>query len=172
MPPQWRDPRILLLPSSHPSPPAVISTEGGAFAAAVERPPHFAFALAFPRFLFNTGAAMSRKIEQAYVYILASSFQRLYIGITTRIEVRMRQHKNGSFPSSFTSKYRIDKLVHLERYALVTTAIAREKQLKRWSRIKKIRLIVAHNPTWKDLSEDWGKPIPPYCEPAKEESKG
>jgi putative endonuclease len=110
---------------------------------------------------------MSRKIEQAYVYILASSFQRLYIGITTEIEVRVRQHKNHAYPNSFTSRYNIDKLVYLERYALVTTAIAREKQLKRWSRIKKLRLIVSQNPTWQDLSEEWGKPITPYTETPK-----
>jgi putative endonuclease len=68
-------------------------------------------------------------VEQAYVYILASSFKRLYIGITTEIGVRIRQHKNGAFPDSFTSRYKIDRLVYLERYALVMQAIAREKQL-------------------------------------------
>jgi putative endonuclease len=107
---------------------------------------------------------MPRKTEQAYVYILASSFKHLYIGITTEIEVRIRQHKNHTYPNSFTARYKIDQLVYLERYALVTTAIAREKQLKRWSRIKKIRLIVSQNPTWQDLSEEWGKPIAPYVE--------
>jgi putative endonuclease len=110
---------------------------------------------------------MARKIEQAYVYILSSSFKHLYIGITTEIERRIRQHKNGKYPNSFTSQYKINQLVYLERYALVGTAIAREKQLKHWSRIKKIRLIVAQNPTWRDLSEEWGKPIPPYSEPKK-----
>jgi putative endonuclease len=110
---------------------------------------------------------MVPRVEQAYVYILASSFQRLYIGITTEIEVRVRQHKNHTYPGSFTSKYKIDKLVYLERYPSITTAIAREKQLKRWSRIKKLRLIVAQNPTWNDLSTEWGKPIPPYTESPK-----
>jgi putative endonuclease len=42
---------------------------------------------------------------------------------------------------------------------MIAEAIAREKQLKRWSRVKKLRLIVAQNPTWQDLSADWGKPI-------------
>jgi putative endonuclease len=42
---------------------------------------------------------------------------------------------------------------------MIPEAIAREKQLKRWSRIKKLHLIVAQNPTWQDLSADWGKPI-------------
>jgi len=49
--------------------------------------------------------------EQAYVYIMASSFQRLYIGITTEIEKRVAQHKNGAYPDSFTTRYKIDKLV-------------------------------------------------------------
>jgi putative endonuclease len=130
----------------------------------VERPPHLAFVLAATPFRRDTEPAMSRHIDQAYVYILASSFQHLYIGITTQIEIRVSQHKNGAYPESFTSRYKIDKLVYLERYAMVSQAIAREKQLKRWSRIKKLRLIVAQNPTWKDLSEDWGKPITPYIE--------
>jgi putative endonuclease len=104
-------------------------------------------------------------VEQAYVYILSSTFKKLYIGITTEIELRTEQHKAGRFEGSFTSKSNIDKLVYFERFTEVTAAIAREKQLKRWSRIKKIRLIVAQNPTWKDLSEDWGKPITPFTEP-------
>ena len=103
--------------------------------------------------------------EQAYVYILASSFQRLYIAITTEIEIRIAQHTNGKYPDSFTARYKIDKLVYYECYALVLQAIAREKQLKRWSRIKKINLIVARNPTWRDLSAPWGKPMKPYTEP-------
>lgn len=103
-------------------------------------------------------------VEQAYVYILASSFQHLYIGITTEIEVRIRQHKSRADPDSFTARYKIDKLVYYECYERVTEAIAREKQLKRWSRIKKLRLIVAQNPVWKDLSDDWGKPVAPFDE--------
>ena len=100
--------------------------------------------------------------EISYVYIMSSSFQKLYIGVTTEIEVRVAQHKNGAYEDSHTSKYRIDKLVYLERFGSVVEAIAREKQLKRWSRVKKIRLIVAENPTWRDLSAEWGKPIELY----------
>ncbi|NYF50968.1 GIY-YIG nuclease family protein [Tunturiibacter gelidoferens] len=104
-------------------------------------------------------------VEQAYVYILSSTFQKLYIGVTTKIQLRTSQHQAGRYEGSFTSKYKIEKLVYFERYTEISTAIAREKQLKRWSRIKKIRLIVAQNPTWKDLSEEWGKPIAPSTEP-------
>ena len=103
--------------------------------------------------------------EIAYVYIMSSSFQKLYIGITAEIEIRIMQHKKASHPDSHTARYRIDKLVYFERFGMITAAIAREKQLKRWSRIKKIRLIVSQNPTWQDLSAEWGKPIPPYSGP-------
>jgi putative endonuclease len=97
-------------------------------------------------------------IELGYVYILASGFKHLYIGVTSELEQRVWQHKNGAFPGSFTDRYNIKNLVYFERFGDMPTAIAREKQLKRWSRIKKIRLIVAKNPYWRDLSEDWGKP--------------
>jgi putative endonuclease len=147
---------------------------------AAEGPPHFAFALVFvftsiieppKNCVIRTEAKRSGGpgifhqelryliVEQAYVYILANTFQRLYIGITTEIETRIAQHKSGFYPDSFTTRYKIDKLVYVERLARIPEAIAREKQLKNWSRIKKLRLIVAQNPTWQDLSVEWGKPI-------------
>ena len=92
----------------------------------------------------------------AYVYILASTYKRLYIGVTSEIELRIKQHKECRFPGSFTSRYRIDRLVHFERFAMIEEAIAREKQLKTWSRIRKVQLIVENNPVWRDLSADWG----------------
>src|SRR5579864_5740682 len=97
--------------------------------------------------------------EIAYVYILASDFHKLYIGVTSEIEIRIAKHKNKTDPNSHTARYNIQKLVYFERFSTIAAAIAREKQLKRWSRIKKIRLIVAQNPTWQDLSADWGKPL-------------
>ncbi|HZY72611.1 MAG TPA: GIY-YIG nuclease family protein [Edaphobacter sp.] len=102
--------------------------------------------------------------EISYVYILASGFKRFYIGVTTELELRVLQHKNDFHPDSFTARYNIKDLVYFERFADLPSAITREKQLKRWSRIKKIRLIVAENPTWRDLSEDWGQPIEPFQE--------
>jgi putative endonuclease len=95
-------------------------------------------------------------IEFGYVYILASGFKHLYIGVTSHLEMRVGQHKEGTYPCSFTARYNINHLVYFERFAEMQTAIAREKQLKRWSRIKKIRLIVAENPDWRDLSAEWG----------------
>ena len=101
-------------------------------------------------------------IEQAYVYILSSTFKHLYIGITTRLRLRVAQHKQADDPNSFTARYKINQLVYIETYAYITSAIAREKQLKRWSRIKKINLIVQQNPTWQDLSLEWAKPLELY----------
>ena len=109
----------------------------------------------------------ARMREFGYVYILASGFKHLYIGVTSDIEQRIFDHKNGTFPGSFTDRYNINQLVYLEQYGDIRVAIAREKQLKRWSRIKKIRLIVETNPDWKDLSEEWGKPVEPFREPQR-----
>ena len=95
----------------------------------------------------------------AYVYILASTFKHLYIGVTTNLQFRVWQHKNPKDNSSFTARYNINRLVYFEGYGLVTRAIRREKELKGWLRIRKIELIVGKNPTWIDLSEEWGKPI-------------
>ena len=78
--------------------------------------------------------------------------------MTSELEERIWQHKNGAFPGSFTDRYNIMDLVYFEKFGDMPSAIAREKQLKRWSRIKKIRLIVASNPDWRDLSDDWASP--------------
>lgn len=100
--------------------------------------------------------------EWAYVYILASGFKRLYIGVTNDLERRVWEHKNPADLNSFTARYRINQLVYFEQYGRITSAIAREKELKGWLRAKKIALIVAGNPTWRDLSLDWGRPVRPF----------
>ena len=100
--------------------------------------------------------------NQAYVYILSSSFKRLYIGVTTRLQPRVKEHKLSVNQRSHTSRYKIDKLVYYECFESISRAMARETEMKGWLRIKKIELIVAHNPTWQDLSLDWGQPIPPF----------
>ena len=99
-----------------------------------------------------------------YVYIVASRSHTLYIGISSEIEQRVQQHRDGTF-KGFSSQYNCNRLVHLETYSDVLRAIAREKQLKRWSRSKKITLIERENPTWHDLSEEWGRPLPAWSEP-------
>jgi putative endonuclease len=90
------------------------------------------------------------------VYIMASRSGVLYIGITSELEIRVNQHKTGAY-DGFTSKFKCHRLVYYERYDRVQTAIAREKQLKGFSRAKKLRLIEAMNPRWQDLSESWGR---------------
>jgi putative endonuclease len=104
------------------------------------------------------------RFTQAYVYILASSYTRLYTGVTTDLPHRIHEHKTHTNPDSFTSRYNINKLVHHETFASINEAIAREKEIKSWLRIKKIQLIVANNPTWKDLSLEWGAPTDPFNE--------
>ena len=78
----------------------------------------------------------------------------LYIGMTNNLERRVWAHKNGT-GSQFTRKYKINRLVYFETTTDVNAAIAREKQLKKWSRRKKIKLINSMNPKWQDLSDDW-----------------
>lgn len=95
-----------------------------------------------------------------YTYIVASRTHVLYIGVTSNIEARMVQHKTKKF-EGFTADYNCNRLVWYERYGEVHAAIAREKRLKGWTRAKKLTLIEKLNPTWIDLSEDWGKPLQP-----------
>jgi putative endonuclease len=101
-------------------------------------------------------------LKPGFVYILSSGFKKLYIGVTSELQVRVSQHKSGKFPCAFTERYNIKQLVYYETFGDIRDAINREAQLKRWSRVKKIRLIVSVNPTWKDLSEAWDKPIEPF----------
>ena len=90
-----------------------------------------------------------------YVYIMQSSSRRaLYIGVTSKLEKRVFEHKTGAF-GGFSDKYRAHRLVYFERYSDIRSAIDREKQLKGWRRAKKIALIESLNPGWKDLSEGW-----------------
>jgi len=97
--------------------------------------------------------------EHCYsVYIVCSRTRVLYIGITSDLQHRIWQHKNGTF-EGFTKKYNCHYLVYFERYDNVFRAIGREKELKRWTRAKKIALIDPTNPRWKDLSEHWGRQI-------------
>lgn len=86
-----------------------------------------------------------------YVYIMASNSGTLYIGFTNNILRRSCEHQIDTF-QGFTKKYHCHKLVYFESYSDVNQAIAREKQLKNWNRIKKMNLIKSQNPTWSDLS--------------------
>jgi putative endonuclease len=85
-----------------------------------------------------------------YVYIMSSLTKTLYTGVSSALRQRVEQHKNGT-AHSFTSRYKIDRLVYFEEYLNVTEAIAREKQVKAYRREKKVRLIESMNPEWEDL---------------------
>lgn len=76
----------------------------------------------------------------------------LYTGITNDLERRVYEHKN-KLVKGFTAKYNINKLVYFDYTSDVTSAIAREKQIKGWSRKKKNQLIESINPKWQDLSD-------------------
>jgi len=89
-----------------------------------------------------------------HVYILSSHSRCLYVGVTNDLTRRVAQHKRGSVPG-FTKKYRVTRLVHYEEYRDVVTAITREKQLKRWPRLRKERLIERQNRAWDDLAAAW-----------------
>jgi len=86
-----------------------------------------------------------------FVYILSSRNRAIYVGVTSDLPKRLQEHLDGT-ASSFTSKYRITRLVYAEEVPTADEAIAREKQLKGWSRKKKIALIEQANPTWLDLT--------------------
>ena len=77
----------------------------------------------------------------------------LYTGVTSDLERRVYEHKQH-LVRGFTSKYKIDCLVYFEATQEVHSAIAREKQIKGWLRIKKIELIESQNPDWKDLGAE------------------
>ena len=91
-----------------------------------------------------------------YVYILASRSRTLYIGVTNDIVKRLAQHRTGT--DAFSARYRCVRLVFVEATPDARTAIAREKQLKKWRRDKKIALIEALNPGRDDLSADTSTP--------------
>jgi putative endonuclease len=101
-----------------------------------------------------------------YVYIIASRTRVLYTGMTSNIEARAVQHKTKYF-AGFTADYNCCRLVWYESYDDPNRAIAREKQIKRWIRAKKLALINKMNPTWIDLSENWGKPLRPISPEAR-----
>ena len=93
---------------------------------------------------------MSRDYD-FWVYIVTNQADSvLYIGVTNDLSRRLSEHRSGEIPG-FTADYRCHKLVYWEHYSDVEEAIAREKQLKRWLRTKKISLIGRVNPRWLDL---------------------
>ena len=97
--------------------------------------------------------------KKYHVYIMASKSRVLYVGVTGFLTPRVLQHKTAQF-KGFTRRYNITRLVYFEVFQYVDNAIARETEIKRWRREKKVALIVALNPTWEDLAADWTEPVP------------
>ena len=92
-----------------------------------------------------------KRMKTYWVYILASQkYGTLYVGVTSNLIQRIWQHKE-KLADGFTKKYDVDRLVYFEQTENVESAILREKQLKRWKRDWKIRLIEEENPNWDDL---------------------
>lgn len=88
-----------------------------------------------------------------FVYILANGRNgTLYVGVTNNLTRRLDEHKS-KIAEGFTKKYKIDKLVYVEKCDNPADAIAREKQLKKWNREWKIELIEKDNPSWDDLAD-------------------
>ena len=92
---------------------------------------------------------MSR--HQYWVYVLTNvSRNVMYVGVTNGLERRVAEHREAKV-EGFTRKYKVNTLVYAEEYQYIEDAIAREKQIKGWSRSKKNALVEAVNPTWADL---------------------
>ena len=96
---------------------------------------------------------MAKREYHYHVYIMASSSGTLYIGVTNSLKRRVAEHKAGKI-KGFTQKYVCNKLVYYEHYGSVYTAIAREKEVKKWRREKKQDLIKTLNPHWQDLYDE------------------
>ena len=98
--------------------------------------------------------------REYHVYIMTNRSGTLYVGVTNNLLARVSQHKNP-VRKTFTSRYKIDRLVYFESTDDVSAALTREKQLKGWLRSRKIEQIRSINPRWLDLSEGWFKDEPP-----------
>jgi putative endonuclease len=96
-----------------------------------------------------------KKVHNYFIYILSNKKNgTLYIGVTNKLLARTYQHKNKLDPASFTAQHDINKLVYYENYQFIEDALTREKQLKKWHRSWKIKLIEKENPYWRDLTSD------------------
>jgi len=109
--------------------------------------------------------------RQPCVYILASGKNgTIYTGVTSNLLARLHQHRSGTTPG-FTHAYDVKRLVRLEMFEDMPSAIAREKQLKRWHRQWKLNLIEQDNPHWVDLALGLGFPsLSGACDPVDPET--
>lgn len=90
-----------------------------------------------------------------FTYLMSNKTNSvIYIGVTNDLERRIYEHKYKVL-KGFTGRYNVNKLVYFEETDDVNQAIRREKQIKGWIRIKKVKLIESKNLNWDDLSKDW-----------------
>jgi putative endonuclease len=93
-------------------------------------------------------------MKQSYVYIMASKmYGTLYVGVTSDLVGRVFKHKEGEI-DGFTKSYSVNRLVYYEIHSDISSAIKREKQIKKWKSQMEINLIEKENPEWKDLYSD------------------
>jgi putative endonuclease len=97
---------------------------------------------------------MTRERRSYSVYIMGSLSGTLYVGFSGNLHRRVFQHKFHQ-REGFTARYDVERLLYWASFDEVHRAIRREKQLKGWSRAKKIALIESRNPHWLDLAKDW-----------------
>lgn len=97
---------------------------------------------------------MARKTY--WTYLLASRTRVLYVGVTNDLARRVEEHRAGR-GGAFTKRYRVRRLVYAEEHADVRDAIRREKQVKGWRRERKVALVEAANPEWRDLAGGVGE---------------
>jgi putative endonuclease len=90
-----------------------------------------------------------------HVYILASDSRELYVGVTGNLARRISQHRAGLHPTGYPTKHQTKRLVYCEVTSDVQAAIRREKQIKGWTRRRKLELIETLNPDWNDLADGW-----------------
>ena len=93
--------------------------------------------------------------KRYYVYLLTNWNNKvMYVGMTGNLKKRIYEHKN-KLVEGFTKKYNVNKLVYFEETRDVHAAIAREKEIKKWRREKKNKLVESVNKSWEDLAEEW-----------------
>jgi len=88
----------------------------------------------------------------AYVYIVSNQSHTIYVGSTSDLQRRVREHKEKRFKNAFTARYHFTRLVYFEVLDNIATAEAREMEIKGWTRARKVALIQSMNRNWLDLT--------------------
>ena len=106
-------------------------------------------------FSINQNIKLHLVDHKYFVYIVTNWNNKvIYIGVTNNIVRRTYEHRNKLI-EGFTKKYNLNKLVYFEEYSDIKLAISREKELKKWRREKKNKLVERMNKDWEDLSRDF-----------------